>query len=299
MRQTKETGVTGGSVSYQVSSGEIHVMECRVEEALFAVPGEVEQMPVTVIGKKAILGNKLLRELYLPDTVREIGDWAFAHCGNLKQVMLPRKNISFGKGVFKDCKALQGIGFNGEERGCTEQLLAATPVMLEAEYLLAPMEAGEKAWFEKLDARLMTLLNKPDEEGYSRQVLCGEEDLMASLELYLQERQREKARLCYLRLLNDRELEDGFRRFMEEYLKSHSKGCESEASWEVVFQERGNEQRYYQCFAQAGCITSENFDGLLQDMGDSYPEMKAYLLRYREEKLSQNETDFFTGLSLD
>lgn len=299
MRQTKEIAVTGGSVSYQVCSGEIHVTECRVEDALFVIPGEMEEMPVTVIDKKAILGSKLVCELFLPDTVREIGDWAFAHCANLKNVMLPRKNISFGRGVFKDCKALQSIGFSGEGCSGIEQLLAAAPVLLEADYLLAPLEAGDKTWFEKLDARLMTLLEKPDEEGYSRQVLCGEEDLMASLELYLQERQREKARLCYLRLLNDRELEDNLRRYMEEYLRSHSKGCESEAAWEVVFRERGNERRYYRCFAEKGCITSQNFDGLLQDMEDSYPEMKAYFLRYKEENLSPNETDFFTGLSLD
>lgn len=299
MRQTKEIRVIGGSVTYQVCSGEIHVTECRVEDAFFKVPEEIEDMPVTVIGKKAFLGSKLLRELFLPDTVREVGDWAFAHCGNLRRVILPKRDISFGKGIFKDCHGLQKICFIGEENDDIEQLLAAAPVMLEADYLLAPLEAGDKVWFEKLDARLMTLLNKPDEEGYSRQVLCGEEDLMASLELYLQERQREKARLCYLRLLNDRELDDHLRRYMEEYLKSHSKGCESEASWEVVFRERGDERRYYQCFAMAGCITSDNFDGLLQDMGDSYPEMKAYLLRYKDEKLSLNETDFFTGLSLD
>lgn len=299
MREIKEIEVTGGSVSYQVYSGEIHVTECRVEDALFVIPDEVENIPVTVIGKKAILGSKLLRELCLPDTVREIGDWAFAHCRNLKQVMIPRRDISFGKGVFKDSANLENIGFNGEECSGTEELLAAAPIKLEADYLLAPLEAGEKVWFEKLDARLMSLLGKPDEEGYSKQVLCGEEDLMASLELYLQERQREKARLCYLRLLNDRELNDNLRRYLEEYLRNHSKGCESEASWEVVFQERGSEQRYYHCFAAAGCITTDNFDGLLQDMGDSNPEMKAYLLRYKEQNLSFNETDFFTGLSLD
>ena len=299
MRQTKEMTVTGGSIIYQLFSGEIHVTECRVEDALFVIPEEVEQMPVTVIHKKAILGSKLLHELNLPDTLREIGDWAFAHCGSLNRVMLPRKDISFGRGVFKDCKALHSIGFNHEEDRGTGQLLAATPVLLEADYLLAPLETGDKTWFEKLDARLMTLLEKPDEEGYSRQVLCGEEDLMASLELYLQERQREKARLCYLRLLNDRELKDDLRGYMEDYLRNHSKGCESEAAWEVVFRERGNERRYYQCFAEKGCITSRNFDGLLRDMEDSYPEMKAYFLRYKEESLSQNETDFFTGLSLE
>lgn len=299
MRQTGEIPITGGYLNYQISSGEIYVTECKVEDTLLVIPGEIENTPVTVIGKKAILGNKLLRELILPQGIREIGDWAFAHCGNLRKVLLPRRDISFGKGVFKDCRSIQSIGFIGEECNEIDQLLAAAPILLEADYLLSPMEAGDKVWFEKLDARLMTLLNKPDEEGYSRQVLCGEEDLMASLELYLQERQREKARLCFLRLLNDVRINDDLRQCMEEYLRTHSKGCESEAAWEVVLRENGDERKFYQCFARAGCITSDNFDGLLQDMGDSYPEMKAYLLRYKEENLSGEGTDFFTGLSLD
>ena len=61
--------------------------------------------------------------------------------------------------------------------------------------------------------------------------------------------------------------------------------------------EHGQEKEYYRIFADAGCISEENFDNLLLDMGENNPEMKAWLLRYREEEMRGE--DFFAGLSLD
>ena len=261
------------------------------------IPPMVEGKPVTEIAKKAALSCKALRELFLPDTIETVGEWAVAHCSNLRAVHLPQNELYFGKGAFKECLQLGRIYAGEEKEEKTAALLASVPVMLEAEYLLSPLEAGEAGWLEKLDARLMSLMEKPDREGYSKQILCGEEDLMASLDLYLLERIKQKARLCYLRLLNDTGLKEEVRSYLTAWLKAHTKGCESQAAWEVVWQEHGNEKPYYEAFAQAGCIREENFDGLLSDLSKEHPEMKAWLLRYREEHMAK--TDFFDSLSLD
>ena len=297
MKCTSELTVKGGSLSYLIKDGEVQVDNCRATETVFVIPDRIEDLPVTVIGKKAFLGNKRLSELILPDPLREVGDWAFAHCDGLKKVYLKKNPIIFGKGVFKDCRKLSRIYMKEEQDEKTAGLLAMTPVMLDAEYLLSPMEAGEEIWLEKLDARLLTLLEKPDEEGYLKQVLCGEEDLMASLEYYLIGRRREKAQLCFLRLLNDFGLKQELRQYLFDYLKQNTKGCEYEAAWETVLKEHGQEKEYYRIFADAGCISEDNFDSLLLDMGESNPEMKAWLLRYREEEMWGE--DFFAGLSLD
>lgn len=297
MKYTGELAVKGGSLFYLISGGEVRVESCRARESVFEIPDEIERLPVTVIGKKAFLGNKLLAELFLPKGLREVEDWAFAHCDRLSRVFLPGRQVFFGRGVFKDCRKLSGIYLRGNESEKIAGLLAMTPVMLDAEYLLSLVEAGEDVWLKRLDARLLTLLEKPDEEGYSKQVLCGEEDLMASLELYLAGRRREKARLCFSRLLNDFGLEDDFRDKLRDYLKRNTKGCEYEAAWETVFEEHGQDREYYQIFADAGCINEENFDGLLLDMGENNPEMTSWLLRYREERMGG--ADFFAGLSLD
>ena len=297
MKCTSELTVKGGSLSYLIKDGEVQVDNCRAAETVFVIPDRIEDLPVTVICKKAFLGNKRLSELVLPDPLREVGDWAFAHCDGLKKVYLKKNPIIFGKGAFKDCRKLSRIYLKEEQDEKTAGLLAMTPVMLDAEYLLSPMEAGEDIWLSKLDARLLTLLEKPDEEGYLKQVLCGEEDLMASLEYYLIGRRREKAQLCFLRLLNDFGLKQELRQYLFTYLKQNTKGCEYEAAWETVLEEHGQEKEYYRIFADAGCISEENFDSLLLDMGENNPEMKAWLLRYREEEMRGE--DFFAGLSLD
>lgn len=297
MNLARELEVKGGSVCYRVCEEEIWVESCRVRESCFEIPGSIENFPVTVILKKAFLGSKLLAELVLPDSLREVGDWAFAHCDRLSKVYLKRKPVAFGKGVFKDCRALSRIYLSDNPGEKLAGLLAMTPVMLDAEYLLSPMEAGEQAWLQKLDARLLSLLEKPDEDGYLKQVLCGEEDLMSSLELYLTERRREKSRLCYARLLNDMGLREDFGCYLRDYLCLNTKGCEYEASWEVLLKEHGQENAYYRIFAEAGCISEDNFEGLLLDIGENNPEMTAWLLRYKEEKMGSG--DFFAGLSLD
>lgn len=297
-----EQKVTGGSVVYAVHGETVSVVSCQLESSHFEIPDQIEGKTVTEIGKKAFLSNKVLREVALPDTITMIGEWAFAHCENLKTVWLPKQEIWFGRGVFKGCSQLRHIfAGNDAKQKVTEQkiagLLGAVPVMLEADYLLSPMEAGEELWLNKLDARLWTLLEKPDKEGYSRQVLCGEEDLMASLDLYLADRRKQKARLCYMRLLNDFGLKQEMKENLQKWLSEHAKGCESEAAWEVVYQENSKNCEYYRIFAEAGCVTEGNFEGLLSDMGDHDPEMKAWFLRYKKEHMET--ADFFDSLSLD
>ncbi len=288
---------TRQGIDYQIHHDEVCILAVHTQESVLEIPAKMDGMPVKEIGKKALLSNKTIRELRLPDTVEVIGEWAFAHCSYLEKVWLFCKDIRFGKGAFKDCNRLQRIAFYGTEDRRIGALLAAVPVMLEAEYLLSLPEAGKEEWIQKLDARILTLLEKPDREGYSRQVLCGEEDLMASLDVYLDERRRQKARICYMRLFNDLHLEKRMKAYLEEWLLHHTKGCESQAAWEVVFKEHRSRQAYYQIFAQAGCITEENFDGLLADLGDDCAEMKAWLLRYKET--SMQSKDFFEGLSLE
>ena len=291
-----EYQVKGGSVSCQIQKAGVCISSCKAEEAYFEIPPVLGGYPVTGIGKKAFLGNKILKELVLPDTVAEIGEWAFAHCANLEKVRISKRNLSFGKGVFKDCIRLKAICFHEEGNPQIAALLAAAPVLLDAPYLLTPLEAGEESWLYKLDARLVTLLEKPDREGYSRQVLCGEEDLMASLDVYLADRRKQKARLCYLRLLHDMGLKEDVRSCLNQWLREHTKGCESEASWEVLLEENMPGQALEQIFADAGCIAEENFEGLLADMKDQYPEKKAWFLRYKDANMQKD--DFFENMVL-
>ncbi len=296
----KETEIQGGRLTYEVRKDSICIKSCKVILSRVIIPPKIDTLPVTVIDKKAFLSCKNLREIRLPEGLVEIGDWAFAYCSELAVISLPGRNLSMGKGVFKDCHKLENIcplDLNGQ---CNEQigrLLGAVPGKLEADYLFTPGEAGQQEWLFRFDDKLREFLAAPDEDGFVKMVYCGEEDIVANVEFYLAERRREKARLCYLRLINDMGLTESFRQELETYLAAHTKGCASEAAWEVVFKEHGNERSYYQAFIQAGCLNIENYDGILLEMGENFPEMKAFLMRWQSQE--GTEEDFFEGLSLD
>lgn len=299
MSLEKVLEIEGGTLTYKISGREVSVITCRVQEGRAVIPDCIEGFPVTKLEKKAFLSSKQLKEVFLPETIEEIGDWAFGYCSNLEKVWLPRKSLSFGRGIFKDCGRLFEIGILGEEGAEAKQtgrLLGAIPMKLEADYLFTLKEAGSAYWLSRFDDRLKEFLEAPDEDGYAKMVYCGEEDIVANMDFYLAERRRAKARLCFLRLMNDLELSEDFRKELASYLTAHTKGCDSEAAWEVVFKEHGNEQEYYEAFAKAGCLTEANYDDILARMGEQYPEMKGYLMRYKSQ--SMDGADFFDMLSL-
>lgn len=300
MAVEKELEISGGTLKYIIERGQVTVCGLNAVSGKIVVPDRIEDMPVKRIEKKALLSCKQIRELYLPTCLEEIGDWAFAYCSNLQTVYLPGHRLSLGKGIFKECESLECIApllARSKEEMQAGYLLGAVPVKLEADYLFTPEEIGDRLWVTRFDDRLEFFLNQPDEEGYVKQVYCGEEDIMSNLDLYLAERKRVKSRLCFMRLIHDVFLEDEFRIKLERYLAEHTKGCEAEAAWEVVYRERGNEKPYYEVFTRSGCVTEENFAAILEDMGEAYPEMKAYLMSYKAEQMEGE--DFFSSLSLD
>ncbi len=310
-----EIQVKGGSMSFQIQRDKVCITDVHVEKERVEIPALIQEYPIVSIGKKAFLGQKMLREVVIPDSIEEIGEWAFAHCSNLNFVHIPAKEISFGKGAFKDCVSLKEFVLSKEETVSDGEggrlssggvgnpntsaqigaLLAAVPVLLDAPYLLSPTEAGELNWLEKWDARLLALLEKPDREGYSKQVLCGEEDLMASIDVYLAERRRQKAFLCYVRLQYDLGLSGELKEVLQKRLKEHTKGCESEAAWEILLEQEATGE-LLQIFADAGCITEENFEDLLSDLPGEDAEKRAWLLRYRDAHMQKN--DFFDEMVL-
>lgn len=290
---------------YQLTNASLHYVERQDGIAItgFAglagevtVPEQIAGTQVTCIDKKAFLSKKNIRKMILPDSITEIGDWAFAYCDNLECVVLPKSQVRFGKSVFLECGRLRELVVPGKREGIAA-LLAAAVTTAGAHYLLDVEEAGSPEWLAKWDARMLAILNSPDTEGYSKQVLCGEEDYGSTdMSAYTGGRRRVKVRLALLRLLADTGLEENVRAKLEEYLKQYAKGCEQEETWKVVLEEHGEEQTYYQLLTKLGCVTRDNITDMLADMGENYPEMKAFLMRYQSESLGIS--DFFGELDL-
>ena len=72
----------------------------RLSVPSFAEVGE-RNLPVTAIDKKAFLGTRGLREVEIPASVTDIGDWALSQCIHLTQVSVEKGGRpTFQRGVF-------------------------------------------------------------------------------------------------------------------------------------------------------------------------------------------------------
>lgn len=279
-----------GSLDYEITLDTAVITGYSGRDAKIQIPEKIGGNPVVWIGKKAFLSNKALRKITLPDTIAGIGDWAFAYCGNLEQVIIPYRQIEMGQGVFKECGRLVRIeDSTGRRDGAGREdvawLLAAVVNQLDAFYLFDLENVGTESWLAGWDARVKTLLALKDSEGFSKMLLCGEEDYGSrenDLGYYKEQKRRGKVRLAMLRLMHDYGLQEDLRANMREYLLAHIKGCETEETWQVVLEEHGDDRAYYEFLTSLGGVTKENFSQMMADMGERHTEMKAYLMRYHE-----------------
>ena len=288
----------------------------------------VPEKSVISIGKKAMLSCKSLRRVKLPGTIEEVGDWAFAYCDALREVCLPEKGIRFGRGIFRECGKLSLITVDGKEKDISS-LLAAAVTLLDTPYLFTPVRCGDGEWLKQWDARMLQLLRAADGEGYSKMVLCGEEDYGSrenNLDYFLNQKRKSKVRIAFMRLLHPLGLQREVQEELENYLREHTAGSgfaggvsaadkyaagsghkgemslEKEddgiwdETWQVLREEHGEDSEYYKLFTEIGCLTGENFDRILSEAGEDSPEMKAWFLKYKEEKIGY--ADFFAELMI-
>ena len=287
------------------------------------------EAPVKSIGKKAFLSKKYLRSVTIPESVTEVGDWAFAYCDALREVTFEGRGVTFGKSVFLECPNLRCVRFpgiltakapSGKASGLDMATLpcggagdlasmgrtycdgigaltAAAVTQMESPYLLNAAEAGSKEWLAKWDARMLAILGAADDEGYSKQILCGEEDYeSADLETYLTNSRKKKVRLLLLRLLAPMELEPAREEELRRYLLAHTKGCKTDETWQVVRDECGDRREFYELFARIGCLTKENAPAIIAETKEEHPEMKAFFLKFQADHFQDH--DFFSDLEL-
>lgn len=310
----KEWTEGGMAFQYEVKIKEntVSILNWKDGPAKVALPDRIDGLPVTAIGRKAFLSNKRIMEIRLPAELSQVGEWAFAYCSRLQRIRLPKREILFEKGAFLQCENLEamimtevsemesgGDAVMREPQQC-DRLLAATACKLDAPYLLDVLAAGTPSWMQQWDARLVELIERPDRDGYAQTLLCGEEDYEGrdnDLNYFLNQKRRAKVRLCMLRLINDMGLSAARREWLEKYLKNHTKGCASEEAWEVVRDEHGQEPQYFDLLLECGGVEEQNFDALLADTGNELAELKAHMLRRKEELFG--DRDFFDSLSLD
>lgn len=277
-------------------------------EVQVTIPSFYEALPVSVIGSKAFLSCKSVHELTLPDTITEVGDWAFAHMKHLNCLTLPFGDISFGKHVFLDCGELREIHIANDtsKNPGTPFLLASAVTLLQEMSLCTPCVVGDynthNCWLQDYDAALLSFLAAPDDTGFEPVFLgwFSVEDFDSQRSRFTLERQKAKTFLAFQRLLYSHELKEETKKFLADYLTSHMVGGRLEQEHIVPFTELcqvyQNDVRYLKVIADTGYITKETFPVLQGGLRDSNAEVMAFLLDYQQKFL--NNGDFFDTLTL-
>lgn len=302
--QYRELDTEHGVLQYGINGGSAEILGYRGKDAELVIPAVIDDCPVAHIGKKTFLSNKMLRQISLPESVVRIDDWAFAYCAKLRKVILPYHRMEIGQGIFKECFELEQIvDESADEREKKTDdigyMLAASMSRLDAFYLFDFENAGSTDWISQWDVRMQSVMEREDAEGFSKMLLCGEEDYGSkenNLDYYMEQRRREKVRLAMLRLMHDYGLESSVRSKLEAYLLAHIKGQQTEETWKVILEEYGDELKYYQFLTKLGGVTADNFQAMMEDMGESHTEMKAYLMKYHSAQ--QKKEDAFAAFEL-
>ena len=112
---------------YRLDGEEVELTAYSGCSSSVRIPEKIANHPVVRLGKNMFQGNDCVRQIFVPSSVRIIGDGAFKDMRRLEEVDLPYAMDRIGVAAFRDCTALrslrlpQGIPMLEEAlfRGCT------------------------------------------------------------------------------------------------------------------------------------------------------------------------------------
>jgi len=94
--------------AYSDKTAKIYQYDAKTVPTTLTVPEVIDGYTVTGIGDSAFSG-KGFEKVLLPDTITEIGEFAFSGCTSLKSINIPAKVSSIGEGAFSGCDKLTGL----------------------------------------------------------------------------------------------------------------------------------------------------------------------------------------------
>ena len=175
-----------------------------------------EQIPA-----KKNLGNRKLISEVIPQGVKEIGDWAYAHCANLEKIAIPSSVERLGKDVFLGCSELKKVYLYDGDVFCEGTLpkaaddtvsLCAVLNAIAVRFFSSASEvmiSGREVTADMLrrwDERCLEFLELPDDTGFTPFLAGGEEDYSEcedQLTKYRQKRQLNRAYVMFTRLITE------------------------------------------------------------------------------------------------
>lgn len=270
------------------------------------LPDAVDGRALTTIGAKAFLSCRNVKRLILPDSLERVEDWAFAHMKGLEELILPAKDIYFGKKVFLGCIGLKRIAFAeaGSQYEGIPYFLASAATMMDGAPLglaLASDEAGQWKWLEEYDRMLEQYLAKPDTYGFEPAFIgwFNVEDVDDQQEAYIRKQRQKKAGLVFQRLTYPAHMAENTRQRLADYLLGRR---EKEVPvlilelFENPETDYGNNICYLRIWRDIGGFEIYSAQLLLERMPHADPEVRAFLM---DSLLSaEGVSDFFWDLDL-
>lgn len=93
------------------ADGTVTITKCSLPETVteLSIPGELDGKTVTGIGDYAFANCSNLENIIVPDTVTSIGNDVFMNCSNLENIILSSVLTEIGIGAFSYCEKLESI----------------------------------------------------------------------------------------------------------------------------------------------------------------------------------------------
>ncbi len=288
-----------GAFSYKVNSDSVTILSYEGNEHYLSVPDMIENLPITTIASRAFLGKKNITHLVLPDSITDIGDWAFAHMSGLQTITLPSNDLVLGKQIFMDCPSLSEIRISGKSKDDTNLpfYMASVYMALKNTLLFRFEDAGNNGWYHELDDAICRFLERPDDDGFEPVYLgwFEDEDVMATQHpKYVQKKRLEKAALSLRRLRFPNALNDSHKLIYQDYLRNHFDTGVWDCMLSVSYLE---DCGYLQLILDMSCITADNIDNCIADCNRvGATQAVAMLINYKDTRLMTE--DFFDQLSI-
>lgn len=287
------------SIPARIEKGKIERYEG--EETKVILPEEVQGAPLTTIGVKAFLSCRCVECLELPESITCIEDWAFAHMKNLRELVLPAKELSFGKKVFLGCEKLEKISLCKADtiyQGIPYLLASLVRFTQEPPkgLILAGSRQGQGQWLAEYDEALLQFLMREDTYGFEPAFIgwFNIEDVDDQQEDFVRERRRNKIALVLQRLLYGEGMSEETGEKLTDYLSSvRETVAEMLTEKDSVY---STDVRYFQIWQSIGGFQVLSPRELLNRLQEGEPEIRAFLMAC---ELDQSEAgDIFAALNL-
>lgn len=260
--------------------------------------------PIKTIGTKAFLSCKTIEKLVLPDTLEAVEDWGFAHMKNLREIVLPAKEISFGKKVFLGCDNLEKVCLLRRSSGT---LYEGMPYFLASMFRYFPEkhlvhlrtagdDCGQWIWLTDYDEALLRYIAMPHDYDFEPAFIgwFDVEDVDDQKEHFVRQQRKNKVYLVFRRLNYAERLSEYHRESLQDFLLGEKQLVEQ--LFLDADESLGKGVRDYHIWKQVGALDKNCADRLLAVIPEEEPEIRGYLLKIQLEHVENN--DFFQELDL-